>query len=138
MGIHGKLEAPCVNGTCDSPPKLNERHHDAIDHVVLMILGGFLLFFAAEKVVRLLVPSSAHHHHDGHKEKKEGGAVGLTAGGYLNMAVDAMHNFTDGVAIGASFASGKGLGFATTVSVFLHEIPHEIGDFAILVQSGFR
>jgi zinc transporter 7 len=47
-----------------------------------------------------------------------------------------MHNFTVDVAIGASFAAGRGLGFATFLSVIFHEIPHEIGDFTVLVQSG--
>ena len=68
--------------------------------------------------------------------EEEGGWSGLKASGYLNIVVDVLHNLTDGIAIGASFASGQGVGLATTLSVFLHEVPHEIGDFAILVQSG--
>jgi zinc transporter 7 len=62
----------------------------------------------------------------------------LQASGWLNLLADSMHNFTDGIAIGASFASGRGLAYATFLSVIFHEIPHEIGDFAILVQSGLR
>jgi zinc transporter ZupT len=58
--------------------------------------------------------------------------------GYLNLLADSMHNLTDGIAIGAAFASGKGLAVATFISVILHEVPHEIGDFSILVQSGLR
>lgn len=68
--------------------------------------------------------------------EEEGGFSGLKASGYLNIVVDVLHNFTDGIAIGASFASGQGVGLATTLSVFLHEVPHECGDFAILIQSG--
>lgn len=60
----------------------------------------------------------------------------IKVAGYLNLAADFAHNFTDGLAIGASFLVGQGLGIITTATVFLHEIPHEIGDFAILVQSG--
>ncbi|KAJ1404573.1 Zinc/iron permease [Ochromonadaceae sp. CCMP2298] len=60
----------------------------------------------------------------------------LRPAGWLNLLADSMHNFTDGVAIGASFAAGRGLGFATFLSVIFHEIPHEIGDFTVLVQSG--
>lgn len=56
--------------------------------------------------------------------------------GYLNLAADLAHNFTDGLAIGASFRGGRGLGILTTMTVLLHEVPHEVGDFAILVQSG--
>ncbi|XP_038598182.1 zinc transporter SLC39A7 [Tachyglossus aculeatus] len=65
-------------------------------------------------------------------------AVGsdLRVSGYLNLAADLAHNFTDGLAIGASFRGGRGLGALTTLTVLLHEVPHEVGDFAILVQSG--
>ncbi|KAI8518289.1 hypothetical protein Bbelb_043060 [Branchiostoma belcheri] len=56
--------------------------------------------------------------------------------GYLNLVADFSHNFTDGMAIGASFLVGRSLGIITTLTILLHEVPHEIGDFAILVQSG--
>jgi zinc transporter 7 len=64
----------------------------------------------------------------------------LTMSGWLNIAADSMHNFTDGLAIGASFTGAGGgmhcLGLAAFLSVMFHEIPHEIGDFTILVNSG--
>ncbi|XP_054663645.1 zinc transporter SLC39A7 [Grus americana] len=60
----------------------------------------------------------------------------MEVSGYLNLAADVAHNFTDGLAIGASFLAGPGLGAVTAVTVLLHELPHEVGDFAILVQSG--
>ena len=60
----------------------------------------------------------------------------IKVAGYLNLAADFAHNFTDGLAIGASFLMGQNLGIITTITIFLHEIPHEIGDFAILIQSG--
>ena len=67
----------------------------------------------------------------------------LQPAGWLNLLADSMHNFTDGLAIGASFSiasgtAGKGLATATVLSVLFHEIPHEIGDFSILVGSGLR
>ncbi|KAJ1980355.1 hypothetical protein H4R35_001160 [Dimargaris xerosporica] len=55
---------------------------------------------------------------------------------YLNIIADATHNFTDGLAMAASFYSSPAIGISTTIAVFFHEIPHEIGDYAILVQSG--
>ncbi|CAG0878494.1 unnamed protein product [Darwinula stevensoni] len=60
----------------------------------------------------------------------------IKVAGYLNLAADFTHNFTDGLAIGASFLAGQSIGIVTTITVLLHEIPHEIGDFAILIQSG--
>ncbi|XP_052868496.1 protein catecholamines up [Anopheles cruzii] len=56
--------------------------------------------------------------------------------GYLNLAADFTHNFTDGLAIGASYLAGNSIGVVTTVTILLHEVPHEIGDFAILIKSG--
>lgn len=60
----------------------------------------------------------------------------IKVSGYLNLAADFTHNFTDGLAIGASFLVGPAVGAVTTLTILLHEVPHEIGDFAILVQSG--
>ena len=56
---------------------------------------------------------------------------------YLNLAADFTHNFTDGLAISASYLAGRHVGIITTVTILLHEVPHEIGDFAILIQSGY-
>ncbi|KAB5523943.1 zinc transporter [Coniochaeta sp. 2T2.1] len=58
-------------------------------------------------------------------------------GGYLNLIADFTHNITDGLAMSASFYASPTLGATTAVAVFFHEIPHEVGDFALLVQSGF-
>lgn len=60
----------------------------------------------------------------------------IKVAGYLNLAADFTHNFTDGLAIGASYLAGSSIGLVTTVTILLHEVPHEIGDFAILIQSG--
>lgn len=60
----------------------------------------------------------------------------ILVSGYLNLAADFAHNFTDGLAIGASYLAGNSIGIITTVTILLHEVPHEIGDFAILIKSG--
>lgn len=57
--------------------------------------------------------------------------------GYLNLIADFTHNITDGLAMSSSFYASPTIGATTTVAVFFHEIPHEVGDFALLVQSGF-
>lgn len=58
-------------------------------------------------------------------------------GGILNMIADFTHNITDGLALSSSFYASPALGATTTMAVFFHEIPHEVGDFALLIQSGF-
>ena len=52
------------------------------------------------------------------------------------MAADFAHNFTDGLAIGASYLAGQNIGYVTTFTILFHEVPHEIGDYAILIRSG--
>ncbi|OJD13001.1 hypothetical protein AJ78_06494 [Emergomyces pasteurianus Ep9510] len=58
-------------------------------------------------------------------------------GGYLNLIADFTHNITDGLAMSSSFYASPSIGATTTIAVFFHEIPHEVGDFALLIQSGF-
>ncbi|OAR01643.1 hypothetical protein LLEC1_03140 [Akanthomyces lecanii] len=70
------------------------------------------------------------------EEKKEINPS-VKLGGYLNLIADFTHNITDGLAMSASFYASPTIGATTTVAVFFHEIPHEVGDFALLVQSGF-
>merc|ERR1711936_704278 len=71
-------------------------------------------------------------------EKKEEASEedDIKVAGYLNLAADCFHNFTDGLAIGASFLAGESIGMVTTLTILFHEVPREIGDFAILIQSG--
>ncbi|KAK8180883.1 ZIP zinc transporter-domain-containing protein [Phyllosticta citribraziliensis] len=68
---------------------------------------------------------------------KEEPSTSVKLGGYLNLIADFTHNITDGLALSSSFYASPTIGATTTVAVFFHEIPHEVGDFALLVQSGF-
>lgn len=60
----------------------------------------------------------------------------MAVSGYLNLAADAAHNFTDGLALGAAFWGGPVRGSLTALSVLLHELPHELGDMALLLRAG--
>lgn len=121
-----------------------EGQHEPHDMTVgLGVLGGIITFLAVEKTVRLF--NVGHGHSHGNEKKKSDDKSKksnktkkdeIKVAGYLNLAADFTHNFTDGLAIGASFIAGQSIGLVTTVTILLHEIPHEIGDFAILVQSG--
>uniref|UniRef100_A0AC35UFU9 Zinc transporter n=1 Tax=Rhabditophanes sp. KR3021 TaxID=114890 RepID=A0AC35UFU9_9BILA len=118
------------------------------------VLAGIIVFLIVEKFVRILRGGDGHGHSHGvaeHKknddkpEDKKGNKKvvakpeekKIKVAAYLNLAADFTHNFTDGLAIGASFIAGPYVGLITMVTVLVHEIPHEIGDFAILVQSGY-
>lgn len=61
----------------------------------------------------------------------------IDVAGYLSLIANGFDNFTHGLAIGASFLVGSKVGLLTTFVIFIHEIPHEICDYAILVNAGF-
>ncbi|XP_071089260.1 zinc transporter ZIP13-like [Haliotis cracherodii] len=61
----------------------------------------------------------------------------IKVSGYLNLMANCIDNFTHGLAVSGSFIVSTKVGLMTTVAILLHEIPHEIGDFAILLRSGF-
>ena len=54
------------------------------------------------------------------------------------MMGDFLHNFTDGLSIGVAYQANFKLGLTTTVAMFFHEIPHEVGDFALLYQLNYN
>lgn len=117
----------------------DEHQHGPHDLTVgLGVLGGIITFLVVEKSVRLFDGGHSHSHNAGKKKdnKKGKDKENIKIAGYLNLAADFTHNFTDGLAIGASYIAGQNIGYITTITILLHEIPHEIGDFAILVQSG--
>ncbi len=76
-----------------------------------------------------------HHHHHGHEGLDAHDGVRRT--GALILVGDTVHNFVDGVLISAAFISDVRLGVVTAVAAIAHEIPQELGDFAILLNSGF-
>lgn len=65
-------------------------------------------------------------------------AFNLQIAGYLNLLANGFDNFTHGLAVAGSFIISPRIGLLTTAAILLHEIPHEIGDFVILLRSGFN
>src|SRR3989344_1591523 len=95
--------------------------------VSLYILAGIGVSFIVEKIVRW---RHCHVHEAAHQHKVHPFAV-------MNLFGDSVHNFIDGMIIAAGYLTSVPVGIATTLAVFLHEIPQEIGDFAILLHGGF-
>ena len=93
-------------------------------HVFATLLAGILLFFILEKLVLW------RHCHTHDCEVHDGSVVPVLVG-------DAVHNFVDGVAIGTAVLTSVPLGISMAVATAAHEIPQEIGDFAILLHAGY-
>ena len=93
--------------------------------VSLLIISGILVFFIIEKFLHW-------HHHDDDTEINHIHPVGR-----LLLFTDGFHNLIDGIIIGVSFLVSVPIGIATTIAVVLHEIPQEIGDFAVLLHAGY-
>lgn len=81
------------------------------------------------------------HHAESWKSSKQlslqEGSEKIKISGYLNLLANCIDNFTHGLAVAGSFLVSKKVGFLTTFAILLHEIPHEVGDFAILLRAGF-
>jgi zinc and cadmium transporter len=104
-----------------------------VETVAKALLGGILLFFLLEKLVLW-----RHCHddvceaHGGHVHAHDHGRSGL-----MITVGDTFHNFVDGIIIAGAFMADFRLGVVTALAIIAHEIPQEIGDFLILLHSGY-
>lgn len=104
---------------------LPEAIESGEEGIFFYVFLGLMVFFVMERYIHW------HHCHTKDCEKHHRPVT------YLNLVGDGFHNFVDGALIAASFAINIPLGVATTFAIAAHEIPQEIGDFAILVHGGF-
>jgi zinc and cadmium transporter len=111
---------------------------DNLEELAATILAGILLFFVLEKLVLWrhchveqceahdppVAPNQVHGHDHGRS-------------GMMIMIGDTFHNFVDGVLIAAAFLANHELGIVTAIAIIAHEVPQEVGDFLILLHSGY-
>lgn len=103
------------------------------EEILTVVLIGVVLFFVLEKVVIW-----RHSHHHGHGDEPpplQDHDHGRS--GWMILIGDTFHNFCDGVVIAAAFLADFNLGVVTAVAIIAHEVPQEVGDFLVLLHSGF-
>lgn len=122
---------------------LPHAFHEAssVESMAVTVLLGILLFFVLEKLVLWrhchgdeceahAAPMPAHNH--AHSHDHDHGRSGM-----MIMVGDTFHNFVDGILIAAAFMIDVKLGLVTALAIIAHEIPQEVGDFLILLHSGY-
>ncbi|XP_004627026.1 zinc transporter ZIP13 isoform X1 [Octodon degus] len=140
--------------TCSARPGGEGQSLQQQQQLGLWVIAGLLTFLALEKLFldskeeesrqASSKDSTAAMLNGGHRLTLVAAQPGLNAAvrnlkvsGYLNLLANTVDNFTHGLAVAASFLVSKKMGLLTTVAIVLHEIPHEVGDFAILLRAGF-
>lgn len=107
-------------------PESMELNEDSSSVWIFGTLAGIIVFFILEKFVKWF-----HCHHLGGCEHEKPQSLST-----MNIVGDGFHNFIDGIVIATSFLVSVPLGIATSIAVFIHEVPQEIGDYAILLHAG--
>ncbi|MCF7766170.1 MAG: ZIP family metal transporter [Achromobacter pulmonis] len=104
-------------------------------HVLFgLMLASLIGFFVLEKIALLRHShhheGDGHHHHHGHDRHEAG------RGGVLILVGSSLHNLCDGVLVAAAFLTDPLLGVLTAASIIVHEVPHKLGDFVVLLNAG--
>ncbi|KAG4081095.1 hypothetical protein HA402_010266 [Bradysia odoriphaga] len=101
-----------------------------------LMLAALIGFFVLEKIALLRHShhheGDGHHHHHGHDRREAG------RGGVMILVGSTLHNFSDGVLVAAAFLTDPLLGVLTASSIIVHEVPHKLGDFVVLLNAGLQ
>ena len=112
-------------------------------NVMMTVLIGLLAFFLLEKFVLWRHAHGHDAHSDARAETEHAHAlhadapIEVSRPGLMILIGNSVHGFCDGVVIAAAFLADVALGTATTVAIVAHAVPQQVGDFAVLVHSGF-
>ena len=102
-----------------------EGGEEGVFLIFIFLIVGFCLFYIIEQFIKW------HHHHDARHDH-------VAPFSYLILVSDGFHNFIDGLLIAGSFTVSFEIGMISSLAVILHEIPQEIGDFAVLIYGGIK
>lgn len=111
------------------PEAAHEGEELGID-IFLWTLVGIVIFFLTERFIHWF-----HHHDEYHEHSEE-----KTSKNTLPLIIigDTVHNFLDGIVIAATFLVNPAVGIVTSIAVFAHELPQEIGDFGLMLHKGMK
>ncbi|XP_051479708.1 zinc transporter ZIP10 isoform X2 [Apus apus] len=147
-----ETELTDLDGQLESPPKnfltveenINMHHsHNDVSHAA----QGHDLHdseYDSHGEDKMIARKHSHHWHHKHSHHSHGHCnsgkdlkdTGIANIAWMVIMGDGIHNFSDGLAIGAAFSAGLTGGISTSIAVFCHELPHELGDFAVLLKAG--
>ncbi|NXY87669.1 S39AA protein, partial [Alcedo cyanopectus] len=140
--LDGQLESPPKSFlAAEEDSKLPRPHNDvsrALEHEL------HDADYDGPGEANMLARKHAHHWHHKHSHHSHGHChsgkdlkdTGIANIAWMVIMGDGIHNFSDGLAIGAAFSAGLTGGISTSIAVFCHELPHELGDFAVLLKAG--
>ncbi|CAB1350801.1 unnamed protein product [Coregonus sp. 'balchen'] len=146
LGLHVHSEGTDHNHSEEVPDYI---------YKILVLMAGIYYFYLMETIFSIVTTHKDSHHHgvesephhcdhgkvlemyvQDKKNKQSVSQTDLRLLPYMVTIGDGIHNFADGLAIGAAFSESWKSGLATSLAVLCHELPHELGDFAILLHSG--
>ncbi|CAH8555153.1 unnamed protein product [Heterobilharzia americana] len=133
---HHQLQAKQVNSTVNVPKiTIEEDEEKQPESTVTKVEKQLPTDLSDQHNEEEKSHDRGHSHGHGHSHEVP---ESVAAVAWMVIMGDGLHNFTDGMAIGAAFAQSISGGLSTSVAVFCHELPHELGDFAVLLKTGMR